>query len=75
MSLHLPIRRKALKSLLEMCVFFVMFDFCFQQKLLEKTKTKNCCISWLLPGFFGTVPQSNLGGYITGDIVLNNVPK
>lgn len=40
MSLHLPIRRKALKSLLEMCVCFVMFDFCFQQKLLEKKQNQ-----------------------------------
>lgn len=42
MSLHLPIYTKAFKSLLEMCILFVinsillMFDFCFQQKLLEK---------------------------------------
>ena len=42
MSLHLPIHTNAFKLLLEMCMFFVinsillMFDFCFQQKLLEK---------------------------------------
>ena len=82
MSLHLPIHTNAFKLLLEMCMFFVitsillMFDFCFQQKLLEnKNKNNSCCISWLLPGFFGTVPQIYLRGYIPGDTVLSNAPK
>ena len=61
MSLHLPIHTNAFKLLLEMCMFFVinsillMFDFCFQQKLLEKkTKTKAA----VYPGF-------SLGSYWT----------
>ena len=37
--------------------------------------TKITYMYWLTPNFFGTVPQSYLGGYIPGDIVLSNVPK
>ena len=61
MSLHLPIHTNAFKLLLEMCMFFVinsvllMFDFCFQQKLLEKKpKTKAA----VYPGFsLGSLEQ------------------